>query len=102
MADYLSQEMHMAQLTKSITFSIPPDMAVRVDEVMKEQGRSRSDLLREALRRYIEECEWRRLLDYGEQRARDLNIDADEVVPLVEEYRAEAPCDVSSNAESRK
>ena len=80
----------MARLTKSITFSVPPDMAVRVDEVMKEQGRSRSDLLREALVRYIEECEWRGLLEYGEQQAKSLGIDVDAVAPLVEEYRAEA------------
>ena len=80
----------MARLTKSITFSVPPDMAVRVDEVMKEQGRSRSDLLREALRRYIEECEWRGLLEYGEQQANNLGIDADKVASLVEEYRTEA------------
>ena len=46
----------MARLTKSITFSVPADMAVRVEEVMRQQGRSRSDLLREALLRYIEEC----------------------------------------------
>ena len=59
----------MARSTKSITFSVPADMAVRVEEVMRQQGRSRSDLLREALLRYIEECEWRRLLDYGEQQA---------------------------------
>ena len=92
----------MARSTKSITFSVPADMAVRVEEVMKQQGRSRSDLLREALLRYIEECEWRRLLDYGEQQARGLDIGAEQVAPFVEEYRTEAPCDVSSNAESRK
>ena len=80
----------MARLTKSITFSVPTDMAVRVDELMKQQGRSRSDLLREALLRYIEECEWRGLLDYGERQASALGIDAEKVAPLVEEYRAEA------------
>ena len=80
----------MARSTKSITFSVPADMAVRVEEVRRQQGRSRSDLLREALLRYIEECEWRHLLDYGEQQARDLGIEAEEVAPLVEEYRAEA------------
>ena len=42
-----------------------------------------------ALLGYIDECEWRRL-EYGEQQAKALGIDADEVVPLVEEYRAEA------------
>ena len=92
----------MARPTKSITFSVPHDMAVRVDELMTRQGRSRSDLLREAVLRYVEECEWRQVLEYGEQRATDLDIDAKEVAPLVEEYRAEARHDVSPNTDSRK
>ena len=79
----------MARLSRSITFSVPPDMAVRVDEVMKEQGRSRSDFLREAVHRYIEECEWREVLRYGEQRAREKGIGPEDVGPLVEEYRGE-------------
>ena len=61
----------MSRTTRTITFSLPPEMADRVDEVMKQmkqQGRSRSEFLREALLRYIEECEWRQLLHYGEQR----------------------------------
>ena len=62
----------MARSTKSITFSVPADMAVRVEEVMRQQGRSRSDLLREALLRYIEECEWRQSAQITESsRARE-------------------------------
>ncbi len=80
----------MPRTTKTITFSLPPEMADRVDEVMKEQGRSRSEFLREALLRYIEECEWRSLLQYGEQRAREKGIGPEDVAPLVEEYRVEA------------
>ena len=45
----------MPRTTKTLTFSLPPDMADRVDEVMKQQGRSRSEFLREAVLRYIEE-----------------------------------------------
>ena len=92
----------MARSTKSITFSVPADMAVRVEEVMRQQGRSRSDLLREALLRYIEECEWRRLLDYGEQQARGLGIEAEQVAPLVEEYRAEARREVGARTDLRQ
>ena len=33
----------MPRTTKTITFSLPPYMADRVDEVMKQQGRSRSE-----------------------------------------------------------
>ena len=79
----------MPRKTKTITFSLPPEMANRVDEVMKQQGRSRSEFLREAVLRYIEECEWRQLLQYGEKRAREKGIGPEDVAGLVEEYRAE-------------
>ena len=79
----------MSRSTKTITFSLPPDMADRVDQVMKQQGRSRSELLREALVRYIEECEWRELLQYGERTAREKGLGPEDVAPLVEEYRTE-------------
>ena len=79
----------MPRTTKTITFSLPPEMADRVDEVMKQMGRSRSEFLREAVLRYIEECEWRQLLQYGEERAREKGIGPDDVSRLVEEYRAE-------------
>ena len=79
----------MPRTTKTITFSLPPDMADRVDEVMRQQGRSRSEFLREAVLRYIEECEWRELLKYGEERAREKGIGPEDVAGLVEEYRAE-------------
>jgi len=57
---------------------------------MQGQGRSRSEFLREAVLRYIEECEWRQLLRYGEEQARERGIGPEDVAGLVEEYRAEA------------
>ena len=78
----------MARITKTITFSLPPDMTDRVEEIMRQEGRAKSELLREALRRYIEEREWRQLLRYGEQRTRELGISPQDVERLVEEYRA--------------
>ena len=79
----------MPRATKTITFSLPPEMAERVDEVVRHQGRSRSEFLREAVLRYIEECEWRQLLQYGEERAKEKGIGPEDVANLVEEYRAE-------------
>ena len=79
----------MPRTTKTITFSLPPEMADRVDEVMKQQGQSRSEFLREALLRYIEECEWRQLLQYGEQRSREQGLGPEDVALLVEEHRSE-------------
>ena len=79
----------MPRTTKTITFSLSPELAERVDEVMKEHGRSRSEFLREAVLRYIEEWEWRQLLRYGEQKAREKGIGPEDVAGLVEEYRSE-------------
>ena len=79
----------MPRTTKTITFSLPPEMADRVDEAMRQQGRSRSEFLREAVLRYIEECEWRQLLRYGEERAREKGIGPEDVANLVEQYRVE-------------
>ena len=74
---------------KTITFSLSPELADRVEEATKQQGRSRSEFLREAVFRYIEECEWRQLLQYGEQRAKEQGISPEDVTSLVEGYRAE-------------
>ena len=45
--------------------------------------------IRDAVLRYIEECEWRQLLRYGEQKAREKGIGPEDVAGLVEEYRSE-------------
>ena len=37
---------------------------------------------------YIEECEWRQLLRYGEETARERGIGPEDVADLAEEYRA--------------
>ena len=79
----------MPRTTRTITFSLPPEMAERVNEVMKRQGCSRSEFLREAVLRYIEEQEWRQLLRYGEERAREQGIAPEQVPDLVADYRAE-------------
>lgn len=80
----------MPRTTKTITISLPPSMADRVEELMRQEGRTKSELLREALRRYIEDREWRQLYRYGEQRARQQGRVAEDVDRLVEDCRAEA------------
>ena len=79
----------MPRTTKTITFLLPPEMADRVDEAMKQQGRSRSEFLLVTVLRYIEECEWRLLLQYGEEKAREKGIGPEDVSRLAEENRTE-------------
>ena len=46
--------------SRTITFSLPPEMYEQVQQVKDEEGRDMSELVREALRLYIEERELRR------------------------------------------
>ena len=46
--------------SKVLTFSLPPEMAEQVRRVMQEENRTMSELIREALRRYMDEGEWLR------------------------------------------
>ena len=60
-----------------------------MEKVMRRQERSRSEFVREAKPCYIDEREWRQLLQYGEARARAKGIGPADVADLVEEYRGE-------------
>jgi len=77
----------MARVTKTITLSLPPEMADKIEELMKEEGRTRSELLREALRRYAEEQEWKKIYRYGEMKARKKRITEDQVEDIIDARR---------------
>ena len=50
----------MPTTRKAITFSMPPEMDEQLRQVVEEEGRTVSELLREAFRLYLEERAWRR------------------------------------------
>ena len=50
----------MPRTRKTITFSLPPDMEEQLRQVVEEEGRTLSDILREGFRLYLEERDWRR------------------------------------------
>ena len=45
--------------TETVTFSLPPQQAHHLRQVAREEERTVSELLREAIRLYMEEREWR-------------------------------------------
>ena len=47
----------LSRNTETITFSLPPEMAQHLRQVVKEEDRTVSELLREAIRLYTEERE---------------------------------------------
>ncbi len=83
----------MPRTTEVITFSLPPEMAEQVRRLMKEEDRTMSGLIREALRLYMDDREWRSRLRYGQRRAREMSISPEDVERLLEEYQARASQD---------
>jgi len=77
----------MARATKTITLSLSPEMLDKIEELMKEEGRTRSELLREALRRYAEEQEWKKIYRYGELKAREKGITEDQIEDIIDAHR---------------
>jgi len=79
--------MTMTRVTKIVTLSLPPEMDKKINALMKKEGRTRSELLRETLRRYMEEKEWGEILRYGQMRAKAKGITEDQVEDIVDAYR---------------
>jgi len=77
----------MVRTTETITFSLPPKMARTLESLTEKEGRTRSGLLREALRKYIEIQEWEQVFKYGTRRAREKGITCAKVEALVDETR---------------
>ena len=77
----------MVRVTKTIILSLPPEMVDKIEELMKEEGRTRSELLREALRRYAEEQEWKKIYRYGEMKAREKGITEDQIEDIIDARR---------------
>jgi CopG family transcriptional regulator / antitoxin EndoAI len=77
----------MGRTTKTITISIPPEMEAQIEELMRLEGRTRSELLREALRRYMHDREVRELVRYGQWKAREVGISADSIEDLIDADR---------------
>lgn len=74
--------------TKVTSLSLPPKLLREAERLAKREGRTKSELLREALRRYMADSRWRELQDFGRSRARRLAVEEADVERLVAEYRA--------------
>ena len=77
----------MARTTRTMTLSLPPKMAEQVAELTREEGRTKSELFREALRQYIESRERNKLYRYGEIKTRKQGITEKKIESVVDKHR---------------
>jgi CopG family transcriptional regulator/antitoxin EndoAI len=73
--------------SKILSLSLPPTLLREAERLAKKEGRTKSELFREALRRYLQERRWAELRRYGTQQARKLWLMETDVERLIAEYR---------------
>jgi metal-responsive CopG/Arc/MetJ family transcriptional regulator len=79
--------MKMASDTESVR--MPSSLLAEVQAAANEEHRSRDEVVREAIERYLRNRRWQRLLAYGERQAQSLGLTDADVPRLIEEYRQE-------------
>lgn len=75
--------------TQTLNIALPTELVKKVDLVAKKEYRNRSELIREALRVYLEDkSEWEEIFKLGEKVMQEMGIkDEEEVNKMVYEYR---------------
>lgn len=75
--------------TRPITVSLPEDLLSEVRAVAREEARSRSELIRDALRQYLASRRWQRLRQWGAEVAERLGLRSEaDLERLLDEVRA--------------
>jgi metal-responsive CopG/Arc/MetJ family transcriptional regulator len=75
--------------TQTLNIALPKDLVKKADELAKKEYRNRSELIREALRIYIErKSTWEEIFAIGEKAAKKAGIkNEDEINQLVSDFR---------------
>lgn len=80
----------MGRVTKLVTISLPPDLLRKAEQAAQEEQRTKSELLREALRTYLASRHWSRIREWGDHTAKEFSIKSEsDVERIIQEYRRE-------------
>jgi CopG family transcriptional regulator/antitoxin EndoAI len=75
--------------TKPITISLPEDLLREAQRAAKEEARTRSELIRDALRQYLASRRWQRLRQWGAETAERLGLKSEaDLQRLLDDMRA--------------
>ena len=81
----------MARTATTIGFSVPPEIKAEFERLAREEGRTKSELFREMVRRYRVQRDLlvlEEMVAYGRARARELGIKSEkDVERLIHEMR---------------
>lgn len=74
-------------MSKLLSVSIPDELSMRTDELARTQGRTRSEVVRDALRGYLRRERWREATGEARARAEAAGIGPEDAERLVDEVR---------------
>ena len=75
--------------TQTLNIALPIELVKKVDERAKKDYKNRSELIREALRVYLQDmAEWEEIFEYGKKMGKKMGIKSEEDVNrIVYEFR---------------
>jgi CopG family transcriptional regulator/antitoxin EndoAI len=84
--------------TKVVSITLPPPLYEQAQALAKQENRTMSELMREALRRYQRERDWKEITSYGTMAAAISGVKSEEdVVELVRQVRREIAHEEAEN-----
>jgi len=78
----------MPRKSSVLSISLPPDLAFNLDSVAKKEQRSRSELVREAVRQYVFLARWRSLREKAVLKSLEQGLKEKDIERLVDEERS--------------
>ncbi len=76
--------------SSTVNISFNDELLKRIDQIAKQESRSRSELIREAARSYIErKNKWDKIYAYSERQASKKQVSDKDIVDEIAKYRTE-------------
>jgi len=76
--------------SSTVNISFNDELLKRIDQIAKQESRSRSELIREAARSYIErKNKWDKIYAYSERQARRKQVSDKDIADEIAKYRTE-------------
>lgn len=74
--------------SSTVNISFNDELLKKIDRIAREESRSRSELIREAARSYIDrKYRWNQIFKFSEKQAEKMNISEKDVAEEINEYR---------------
>lgn len=72
---------------QTLQLSMPASLVGQMKAAALDEGKSVDELTQTAVQKYLEDRQWRQLLDYGKQQAAKHGLKEDDVNDVIGQYR---------------